>query len=87
MTTNIVVVNVSVLDRNGKPMENLTKDDFLVYEDGKLQKLQAVDLQRLKNDVLPPVQQTCKSARSQSSLRRARQRQLLILRASIRTGV
>ncbi len=57
ITTNIVVVNVSVLDRNGKPIENLTKDDFLVYEDGKQQKLQAVDLQRLKNDALPSLQQ------------------------------
>jgi VWFA-related protein len=57
-TTNIVVVNVSVLGRDGKPIENLTKDDFQVYEDGKLQKLQAVDLQRLRNDALPPMQQT-----------------------------
>lgn len=57
-TTNIVVVNVSVLDRNGKPIENLTKNDFQVYEDGKLQKLQAVDLQKLKDNVLPPLQQS-----------------------------
>lgn len=57
-TTNVVVVNVSVLDKNGKPIETLTKDDFEVYEDGKLQKLQAVDLQKLKNNVLPPLQQT-----------------------------
>ena len=27
-TTNVVVVNVTVLDRNNKPVENLTKDDF-----------------------------------------------------------
>jgi VWFA-related protein len=57
-TTNIVIVNVSVLDRNGRPIENLTKDDFLLFEDGKPQKLQAVDLQHLKNDVLPPVERT-----------------------------
>jgi VWFA-related protein len=57
-TTNIVVVNVSVLDRNGKPIENLTKDDFQVFEDGKMQKLQAVDLQHLTNDSLPPLRQT-----------------------------
>jgi VWFA-related protein len=57
-TTNIVIVNVSVLDRNGRPIENLTKDDFEVYEDGKLQKLQAVDLQKLQNNLLPPMQQT-----------------------------
>jgi VWFA-related protein len=54
-TTNVVIVNVTVTDRNGKPIENLAKDDFEVYEDGKLQKLQAVDFQHLKNTVLPPV--------------------------------
>ncbi len=53
-TTNVVIVNVTVLDRNGKPIETLTRDDFEVYEDGKLQKLQAVDLQRLNTRVLPP---------------------------------
>lgn len=53
-TTNVVIVNVTVLDRNGNPIENLTKDDFELYEDGKLQKLQAVDLQRLNTKVLPP---------------------------------
>jgi VWFA-related protein len=53
-TTNVVIVNVTVLDRNGRPIPNLTKDDFLLYEDGKLQKLQAVDFQNLKNDILPP---------------------------------
>lgn len=52
-TTNVVIVNVSVLDRSGKPVENLTKNDFLLYEEGKLQKLQAVDFQRLSNAVLP----------------------------------
>lgn len=54
-TTNVVVVNVTVLDRNGKPIESLTKDDFQVLEDGKPQRLQAVDLQRLNTRVLPPV--------------------------------
>jgi VWFA-related protein len=52
-TTNVVVVNVTVLDRNGKPIENLTRDDFELYEDGKLQTLQAVDPQRLSTRVLP----------------------------------
>jgi len=58
LTTNVVVVNVSVLDRDGKPIENLTPKDFQLYEDGKLQKLQAVDLQRLNTQTLPPVEQT-----------------------------
>ncbi len=54
--TNVVIVNVTVLDRKGNSIENLTKDDFQVYENGKLQKLEAVDLQHLKNDHLPPVE-------------------------------
>jgi VWFA-related protein len=53
-TTNIVIVNVTVLDRNGRPIQNLGKDDFRLYEDGKLQTLKSVDFQHLKNDVLPP---------------------------------
>lgn len=56
-TINTNVVNVTVLDRNGKPVENLAKGDFLLYEDGKPQKLQAVDFQRLSNQVLPPPDQ------------------------------
>ena len=55
LTTNVVTVNVTVLDKDGKPIDNLTKDDFLVYEDGKPQKLQAVDFQKLQSGVLPPV--------------------------------
>jgi VWFA-related protein len=55
-TTNVVIVNVTVLDRNGKPIENLTKDDFELYEDGKPQRLQAVDFQRLRSTVLPPIE-------------------------------
>lgn len=57
-TTNIVIVNLSVLDRSGNPIENLDKNDFEVYEDGKLQRLQSVDFQRLNNKVLPPINQT-----------------------------
>lgn len=57
INSNVVIVNISVLDRNGKPVTGLTKNDFLVYEDGKLQKLQAVDFQNLKDQALPPPDQ------------------------------
>ncbi len=53
-----MIVNVNVVDRNGKPIENLKASDFQVYEDGKLQKLQAVDFQHLSNAALPPPEQT-----------------------------
>ena len=51
--TNLVIVDVTVTGRDGKPVENLTKDDFELYEDGKLQQLQGCDLQRLDTRVLP----------------------------------
>jgi len=54
-TLSQVIVNVSVIDRNGKPVENLTKDDFQLYEDGKLQKLEACEFQRLGTTPLAPV--------------------------------
>ena len=48
-TTNLVVVDVTVSGRDGMPVTNLTKDDFLVYEDGKLQKVASCDLQKLES--------------------------------------
>jgi VWFA-related protein len=53
-TTSVVTVNVTVTDRAGKPIENLTKNDFQVLEDGKAQKIAAVDLQKLTSTPLPP---------------------------------
>ena len=53
-----MVVNVTVLDRTGKPVENLAAKDFQIFEDGKLQRLQAVDYQRLNDHSLPPLEQT-----------------------------
>jgi VWFA-related protein len=52
-TVNIVVLNVSVKGPDGKPIENLTKDDFQIYEDGKLQRLASADLERLGTTPLP----------------------------------
>jgi len=55
-TANVVVVNVSVLGRDGRPIENLTGKDFLVYEDGKPQQLQSCEFERL--DTKPPAPQS-----------------------------
>ncbi len=52
-STNLVIVDVTVVGRDGRPVQNLAKDDFEVYEDGKLQQLQGCDLQRLDTKVLP----------------------------------
>jgi VWFA-related protein len=54
-STNLVIVDITVLGRDAKPVENLTRDDFELYEDGKLQQLQGCDLQRLDTKVLPTV--------------------------------
>jgi VWFA-related protein len=55
ITRTEVVVNVTVTDRNGKTIDNLTKDDFVLFEDGKPQKIEGFHLQRLENKQLPPV--------------------------------
>ena len=36
---NVVNVDVTVTDRGGRPVMNLTRDDFQVFEDGKLMKV------------------------------------------------
>jgi hypothetical protein len=54
MTMSQTIVNVSVTDRNGKPVDHLTKGDFEVYEDGKLQTLQSCEFERLGTTPLPP---------------------------------
>jgi VWFA-related protein len=55
-TVSEVTVNVSVIGRDGKPIETLKKEDFQVYEDGRLQTLESVDLQRLESQVMPAFQ-------------------------------
>lgn len=45
-TTEVVLVNVIVRDKDGNPVRNLTKDDFTVLEDGKPQKIQSFDLEQ-----------------------------------------
>ena len=56
MTANVVAVNVTVTSRDGKAIGNLTKNDFLLYEDGKLQSLQSCELQKLESKPLEPIQ-------------------------------
>ena len=45
--STLVVVNVAVKDRDGKPIEGLKQDDFFVFEDGKRQTLSVFDWERL----------------------------------------
>jgi VWFA-related protein len=43
VTVRLVVLDVTVTDANGKPVDNLTSKDFQVYEDGKLQTIRSVE--------------------------------------------
>jgi VWFA-related protein len=50
---NLVVVDVTVLDKAGKEISNLKKEDFVVSEDGKPQALSVFEFQKLAPTDLP----------------------------------
>ena len=53
-TTSLVVVDVAVREKSGKLIEGLKKEDFVVYEDGKPQKISVFDFQKIEGATLPP---------------------------------
>ncbi|HUI53730.1 MAG TPA: VWA domain-containing protein [Bryobacteraceae bacterium] len=53
-TSNLVIVDVTVKDKSGNAIENLTKDDFTVLEDGKPQKVDIFEHQQLTLEPEPP---------------------------------
>jgi len=55
-TSQLVVINVSVRDKNGRSVEGLKASDFIVTEDGKTQPLKVFEQQKLDNTPLPPAQ-------------------------------
>ncbi len=63
-TTNLVIVNVTVRDKSGRPVEGLKAGDFTVVEDDKAQKLSVFEFQHLAADqpALPPVEKTAERA-------------------------
>ena len=48
VTTHLVVEEVTVKDKNGKPMEGLTTNDFVLTEDGAPQTISFIEFQRLQ---------------------------------------
>src|SRR5215831_20636753 len=53
-TANLVIVDVTVKDKSGKPIEGLAQRDFTVLEDGKPQKISVFEFQKLTMDLAPP---------------------------------
>lgn len=53
-SANLVIVNVGVKDRAGRPIENLAPADFEVLEDGKPQKISVFEFQRLEEPAGAP---------------------------------
>lgn len=52
-STGLVIVDVTVRDRSGNPIEGLKKEDFTVQEDGRPQTISVFEYQRLTLDPLP----------------------------------
>jgi len=54
-SSQLVVVNVTVKGRDGRPILDLKSDDFRVLEDGKVVKIAIFEHQKLSQETLPPV--------------------------------
>ncbi len=52
--SSLVIVDVTVRDKAGKPIEGLKQSDFAVSEDGKPQKISVFEYQNLSSDPEPP---------------------------------
>ena len=53
--TKLVIINVAVKDKAGRPITTLKKEDFQIFEDGGAQKIAVFDLQELSAEPLAPL--------------------------------
>ena len=53
--TKLVVINVTVKDKAGRPLTNLNKEDFQLLEDGVAQQITVFDRQDLSSEPLAPM--------------------------------
>src|SRR5262249_198860 len=56
--TELVVQNVIVKDKDGKNIEGLTKDDFVIVEDNVPQSISVFQYERLDDTKAPPLPST-----------------------------
>lgn len=56
--TTLVLVNLSVRDRNGNPVRDLRRGEITLYEDGKPQTIASFDFQDLSRPAVPVVADT-----------------------------
>ena len=52
--SHLVIVDVTVKDKAGSAIENLSEKDFTVFEDGKPQKISVFERQKLAMEAAPP---------------------------------
>ncbi len=62
---DVVVVHATVTDKRGRPIKDLTADDFTVYEDGKIQTIQSFGVE--SHQTLPPGHRTGRQAATEST--------------------
>ena len=68
--TKLVVINVTVKDKAGRPITNLKKEDFQFLEDGVPQKITVFDRQDLSTEPLAPMSFRAASANHRRARRR-----------------
>ena len=59
---NVVLVNVTVTDKAGRPVKDLTAADFKLFEDGKRQRIQSFEIESSRPAVSPEPEDPARTA-------------------------